>query len=136
MSAQDGDKAEIDPKEGPSRRVVPSGNFRQMNETGRPSGLAAGLEVLGEQFHSFSVVDLMHFPGLFIVEYSVGVPFAAEPRHHHSNPCRVKSFLRQRPSHDLGWSRPLDVSGEEPVLFELFESSSQYFRGNSVERFE
>lgn len=82
------------------------------------------------------VIDLVHLSGSLVVEYLVGIPPATERGHHHPYPSGVQSLLRQRPSYDLGWSCSLDVSGEESVLFELFQSRGQDFRGDALEGFE
>lgn len=82
------------------------------------------------------VIDLVHLSGSLVVEYPAGVPLTTERGHHHPDPSGVQSLLCQRPSYNLGWSRSLDISSEEPVFFELFQSSGQDFRGNAMEGLE
>ena len=107
-----------------------------MDDAAGSRRVAFDSEVFHEEFHSFMVIDLMHFAGSLVVEHLVSVPLATERGHHHPDPSGVQSLLCQRPSHDLGWSCSLNVSGEKPLFFELFQSSGQNFRGNALEGLE
>ena len=52
-------------------------------------------KVFHEQFHAFSVIDLMHFSRSFVVEYSVSISLATESSHHHPDSCSIQLLVCQ-----------------------------------------